>query len=48
LILVEGKKYNPVRVLHDSGCTAPRASEKWIEEYNSPFVTPKEQSEIQI
>jgi hypothetical protein len=34
-------------VLLDSGCTTRIVSEKWIEEHNVPFVTSKEQKEIQ-
>jgi len=30
----------------DRGRTSPIASEKWIEEYNVPFVSGKEQMEI--
>jgi hypothetical protein len=47
LITFQGKKNIPARVLLDSGCTTPIASEKWIEEHNVPFVTHKKQKEIQ-
>jgi hypothetical protein len=47
IISFRGKKNIPARVLLDSGCTTPIASEKWIKEHNVPFVTHKEQKEIQ-
>jgi hypothetical protein len=47
LISFRSKKNIPARVLHDSGCTTSIASERWIEELNVPFVTHKEQKEIQ-
>jgi len=47
LISFRGKKNIPARVLLDSGCTTPIASEKRIEEHNVPFFTRKDQKEIQ-
>ena len=47
LILFRGRKDIPARVLHNSGCATPIASEKWIEEHNVPFLTHPEQKEIQ-
>jgi hypothetical protein len=46
LISFRGKKNIPARVLLDSGCTTPIASEKWIEEHNVQFVTRKELKNI--
>jgi hypothetical protein len=47
IISFRGKKNIPARVLLEFGCTTPIESEKWIEEHNVPFVTRKEQKEIQ-
>jgi len=47
LISFGDKKNIPARVLLNSGCTTPIASEKWTEDHNVPFATSKEQNEIQ-
>jgi hypothetical protein len=47
LNIFQGKRNIPARVLLNSGYTTLNASEKWIEEYNVPCLTGKEQMEIQ-
>ena len=47
LISYPGKKNIAARVVLDSWCTTPVASEKWIEQHIVQFVTRKKQKEIQ-